>query len=207
MTAQPTVDGGAVATPQANYCPGNRTRSTILADSFENFSSTRWKLGSNLVWNVIGVYAEDGKYSVYAVEPSSAVNGYYTSSMTLQHKIKVPKSNQAYLRFAHQYRLSAGLSGPYYDGVLVEYRVNGKGSWLSLSDRHWQNGPNRNITPSGQSSFTGWGGNSAGYRSSKVDISFLKGKTVQFRWRMVWDGGGAVDGWTIDDVRFFTCKP
>jgi bacillopeptidase F (M6 metalloprotease family) len=82
------------------------------------------------------------------------------------------------------------------------------GTWHTLTGRTWQNGPSRKITPNGSStgSYTGWGGNSAGYRSSRVDVSFLVGKKVQFRWRMTWDKQTAVDGWTIDDVRVYGCK-
>ena len=144
--------------------------------------------GLGAVWVVIGNYATDGKHSVYGVEPDSGVGGAYSSSLTLLKPVTLTKHKnwQYYLRFAHQYRLDSGLlNGPYYDGVLVEYKVSG-GTWHTLTDRHWQNGPNRKITPNGSSSgsYTGWGGNSAGYESSRVDVSFLAGKKVQFRWRM-----------------------
>jgi hypothetical protein len=41
--------------------------------------------------------------------------------------------------------------------------------------------------------------------SSKVNISFLAGKKAYFRWRIFGDKQTAVDGWTVDDVRWFTC--
>jgi hypothetical protein len=209
MYSQP--NDPALATPQADYCPSShRNYVNVLHDSFENFSSNRWSLGA--IWSVIDVYARDGKKSVYAAEPDSSVNNSFSSSFSLKKPLSIPnKSNTYYyLRFDHQYDLDAGklFGGPYYDGALVEYRINGKGSWHTLSGKHWQFGPDKTIKPNGSSSgsYTGWGGDSAGYRASKVDINFLAGKKVQFRWRLTWDKQNAVDGWTIDDVRFFGCK-
>jgi hypothetical protein len=208
MYHQPTGEAAAVATPRAEVCPSGRSRSTIMSDSFESFEAKRWQLGA--VWELIGDYAEDGRKSVYGGEPDAMVNGSYSSSLTLLKPVTLTKHKNwlYYLRFAHQYRLDAGLlNGPYYDGLLVEYKVSG-GSWHSLSGRRWQNGPNRKITPNGSSSgsYTGWGGNSAGYLTSRVDVSFLVGKKVQFRWRMTWDKQTGVDGWTVDDVRVYGCK-
>jgi Zn-dependent metalloprotease len=198
MAKQPSVPNAAA--PEATLCSTGQHRATILYDSFEKFSSKRWSLGGQ--WIKIPDYAENGKYSIYGVEPDHATS----SSMTLKTTISVPHGVSTYLRFAHQYRLDAGLfNGPFYDGVRVEYRVSGDSSWHTLSGKSWQNGPTNKITPAGGSTYTGWGGDSHGYESSKVNISFLAGKKAYFRWRIFGDKQTAVDGWTVDDVRWFTC--
>jgi hypothetical protein len=136
------------------------------------------------------------------VEPDKTAS----SSLTLRTPISVPHGVTTYLRFAHQYRLDAGLfNGPYYDGVRVEYRVSGDSTWHTLSGKSWQNGPTNKITPQGGSAYTGWGGDSHGYMSSKVNLNFLAGKKAYFRWRIFGDKQTSVDGWTVDDVRWFTC--
>jgi Zn-dependent metalloprotease len=198
MAKQPVVPNAAA--PEASLCPSGQHRATILYDSFENLSTKRWSLGGQ--WIKIPDYAENGKYSVYGVEPDHATS----SSMTLKTPISVPHGVTTYLRFAHQYRLDAGLfNGPYYDGVRVEYRVSGDSTWHTLSAKSWQNGPTNKITPAGGSAYTGWGGDSHGYLSSKVNLNFLAGKNAYFRWRIFGDKQTAVDGWTVDDVRWFTC--
>jgi bacillolysin len=198
MAKQPVVPNAAA--PEANLCPTGTHRATILSDSFENLSTKRWSLGGQ--WIKIPDYAEDGKYSVYGVEPDHATS----SSMTLKTPISVPHGVTTYLRFAHQYRLDAGLfNGPYYDGVKVEYRISGDSTWHTLSGKSWQNGPTNKITPAGGTAYTAWGGDSHGYMSSKVNLNFLAGKKAYFRWRVIGDKQTAVDGWTVDDVRWFTC--
>jgi len=198
MSQQPLVPNAGA--PEATLCPSGQHRATILADGFEKFSSKRWSLGGQ--WIKIPDYAEEGKYSLYGVEPDHATS----SSMTLKTPISVPHGVTTYLRFAHQYRLDAGLfNGPYYDGVKVEYRVSGDSSWHTLSAKSWQNGPTNKITPAGGTAYTAWGGDSHGYMSSKVNLNFLAGKKAYFRWRVLGDKQTAVDGWTVDDVRWFTC--
>jgi Zn-dependent metalloprotease len=200
MAKQPTTPNAAA--PEASQCPTGQTRANILYEGFEGKVSTkRWTLGGQ--WIQIPDYAEQGKSSVYGVEPDHTTS----SSMTLKTPISVPKGKvTTYLRFAHQYRLDAGLfNGPYYDGVRVEYRLSGHSTWHTLSGKSWQNGPTNTITPQGGSTYTGWGGDSHGYMSSKVNINFLAGKKAYFRWRIFGDKQTAVDGWTVDDIRWFTC--
>jgi hypothetical protein len=198
MAKQPVVANAAA--PEASLCPTGTHRATILYDSFENLSTKRWSLGGQ--WIKIPDYAENGKYSVYGVEPDKTAS----SSLTLRTPISVPHGVTTYLRFAHQYRLDAGLfNGPYYDGVRVEYRVSGDSTWHTLSGKSWQNGPTNKITPQGGSAYTGWGGDSHGYMSSKVNLNFLAGKKAYFRWRIFGDKQTSVDGWTVDDVRWFAC--
>ncbi|MGQ0845154.1 MAG: M4 family metallopeptidase [Sporichthyaceae bacterium] len=196
MTKQPTVEGAQA--PEAPYCPSGLRGDYVLTDGFENLSSKRWKLGDQ--WLLISEYANQGTDSVWGVEADFKSD----SSLYLNDYVPIPRGVSSFLRFDHQYRLDGAPFGPYYDGARVEYREPG-GSWTALTSRPWVNGPTKKITPEGGSEYTGFGGNSAGYQSSRVDLSFLAGKKAQFRWRMLSDLQIAYDGWTVDDVRFFTC--
>ncbi len=197
MSKQPSVE--EVATPEAPYCPSGTRGDYVLYDSFENLSRSRWSLGSQ--WIELDEYAHKGKKSVWGIEPDTATS----SSLTLNSFIPVPYGVSSFLRFDHQYRLDAAPYGPYYDGAKVEFRLPNESGWHVLTAKPWVNGPKTTITPEGGTAYTGFGGNSAGYVSSRVDISFLAGKKAQFRWRVIGDKAVAYDGWTIDDVRFFTC--
>ena len=52
----------------------------------------------------------------------------------------------------------------------------------------------------------GFGGESKGYSSSRVNLSSLEGKSVRFRFRVGNDSSGADYGWWVDDVRVYTCS-
>ena len=199
MSRQPP---GRAAAVEASVCPSGTRRVPLLSDGFEKFNARVWALDDQ--WAVIGDYAKTGVYSIYGVEPDRALS----SPATLRSKITIPRGVKAYLRFAHQYRLDhslgeTGVITRYYDGAVVEYRSGG--SWTNAATRTWENGPTRTITPDGAARYKGFGGDSKGYGSSRLDLGFLAGKAAEFRWRVVGDRAVAFDGWTIDDVSFYAC--
>ncbi|MGQ0467384.1 MAG: M4 family metallopeptidase [Sporichthyaceae bacterium] len=196
MDQQPSI--AAAIAPEAGYCPPGLRGDYVLRDSFENLSTKRWTLGDQ--WLLISEYAKHGEKSVWGIEPDIATS----SSLQLNDYIPIPHGVSSFLRFEHQYRLDGAPNGPYYDGARLEYRLPG-GSWVFLPAANYVNGPTKRVTPEGGTAYSGWAGNSAGYTSSRADISFLKGKKAQFRWRVIGDKQIAFDGWTVDDVRFFTC--
>lgn len=200
MSAQPPGRSGA---PEASVCPSGTIRVPVFTDGFEKFSKKTWGLGEQ--WTLIGDYAKSGIYSIYGVEPDRALS----SAATLKRKITVPRGVNTFLRFAHQYRLDHGLLETgvvdrYYDGAVLEYRI-GSGPWTNAADRKWENGPSRNIQPDPGARYKAFGGDSRGYGSSRLDLGFLAGKQVQFRWLIVGDRAVAFDGWTVDDVSFYAC--
>jgi Zn-dependent metalloprotease len=200
MASQPPGKAGA---PEASVCPSGTRRVSFFSDGFEKFSKTTWALGDQ--WSLIGDYARTGTYSIYGIEPDRALS----SPATLKPKLTIPRGVKTYLRFAHQYRLDHGLLETgvvdrYYDGAVLEYRI-GAGAWTTASDRSWENGPNRTIQPDPGGRYKAFGGDSKGYGSSKLDLGFLAGKKVEFRWRIAGDRAVAFDGWTIDDVAFYVC--
>lgn len=207
MAKQPAEPGAR--TLEAGQCPSGTSRATVFSDSFEKFSTRTWSLGDQ--WLLVNDYAKSGKNGIFAVEPDPSQGGRTPSSATLKKTIAIPKGVKTYLRFAHQYRLEhallenlvGGLTR-YYDGARVEYRV-GSGAWTSASGRTWENGPDKTIQPDRGSAYKGFGGDSRGYGSSKLDVSFLAGKKAQFRWTILGDSIGAVDGWTVDDVTVIAC--
>ncbi|MGQ0629787.1 MAG: M4 family metallopeptidase [Sporichthyaceae bacterium] len=201
MAEQPPAPSRA---PEADFCPKGTKKSKLLSDSFENFSTKRWSLGKQ--WRLVDDYAKTGVNSLYGVEPDRTLS----SAATLKTAVAIPKSGQTFLRFAHQYRLDhfvleTGLVDRYYDGAVLEFRI-GKGSWKSASGRPWQNGPDKRIQPDGGRAYDGFGGDSNGYNSSRLNLTSLGGKKLQFRWAVKGDKQIKFDGWTIDDVQFFQCR-
>ncbi|WP_344608585.1 M4 family metallopeptidase [Sporichthya brevicatena] len=200
MNKQPPGRAGA---PEAGVCPSGTRRVGIVNDGFEKFDKKTWALGDQ--WSLINDYARSGAFSIYGIEPDRALS----SPATLKTKVLIPKGVKPYLRFEHQYRLDhslgeTGVVTQYYDGAVLEYRVNG-GSWTSASGQTWENGPTRRIRPDGGSPYVAFGGDSKGYGSSRLDLSFLAGKTVEFRWRVIGDRAIAFDGWTLDDITVYVC--
>ncbi|MDX6207864.1 MAG: bacillolysin, partial [Frankiales bacterium] len=53
--------------------------------------------------------------------------------------------------------------------------------------------------------FRGFGGDSHGYRSARLNLTKLAGSTVRFRFRLTTDSFGSSYGWFIDDVGFYAC--
>ena len=54
----------------------------------------------------------------------------------------------------------------------------------------------------GRPTFTG---SSAGYTSSRLNLTPLAGQSVRFRFRIATDGSAGNQGWFIDDIRVYGC--
>jgi hypothetical protein len=125
----------------------------------------------------------------------------------------VPVGKSSYLRFAHAWLLDYEPAGdgepaPYFDGGRVEYSANG-GPWRSASPLFDSGGYTDQITGYTADKqayvFRGFGGDSHGYRSSRLNLTPLAGSTVRVRFRLTTDSFGSSYGWFIDDVAFYAC--
>jgi hypothetical protein len=63
-------------------------------------------------------------------------------------------------------------------------------------------GPSLNNALAGRAAFTG---NTAGYRTTVVNLASLEGSNVRLRFRMATDSGVASSGWWVDNVAIYNC--
>src|SRR5207302_8244114 len=116
----------------------------------------------------------------------------------------------AVARFDHAYAFDwDGDTGLYLDGGFVDVKV------LDPATRTWSgwkpaafgsNGPTRRIEAA--AGRRGFGGDSRGWLSSRVDLSAYAGRTVRLRFRVVTTDQGSASaglGWYIDDLRIYAC--
>lgn len=192
---------------EARVCDSG-TKKDVFFDGFEG-SLANWSRTSGL-WPQYEGYAKSGKKSLYGLEPDRAGGDPANSYAQLAKSVRIPSGVPSYLRFDHQYLL---LYDPaeaiYYAGATLHYSTDGGKTFKSTSSLPWSNGPTKSITPWTGNGFgpayQGWGGDSRGYQSSRVDLSSLAGQWVMFRWRITADPDGYVDGWTLDNVNLYVC--
>jgi bacillolysin len=212
MTSNPKQ----ASAPEAPTCTKGIPQSFGFRDNFENTSVRLWKSG--IGWydpqirargDVDLSYATSGRNELYGSDGDVAKD----SSATMVKTYAVPIGKSSYLRFSQAYLLDyepAGDGQPalYFDGGRVEYSRNG-GAWTSAASLFDFGGYNARVT--GYSAdkqaytFRGFGGDSHGYRSARLNLTKLAGSTVRFRFRLTTDSFGSSYGWFIDDVGFYAC--
>ncbi|MDX6254000.1 MAG: bacillolysin [Frankiales bacterium] len=212
MTSNPK----RASAPEAPTCTKGTPQSFGFRDNFENTSVSLWKSGVG--WydpqirargNLNLSYATSGRNELYGSDGDVAKD----SSATMVKSYAVPIGKSSYLRFSQAYLLDyepAGDGQPalYFDGGRVEYSRNG-GRWTSAASLFDFGGYTGQIT--GYSAdkqaytFRGFGGDSHGYRSARLNLTKLAGSTVRFRFRLTADSFGSSYGWFIDDVGFYAC--
>ena len=71
----------------------------------------------------------------------------------------------------------------------------------------WVNGPDRPIRLNAPPAQQGFGGLSAGYQSSRLDLAAMAGKRMQMRFQVKGDASIGYNGWFLDDISVYTCPP
>ena len=211
-----TSDPKRASAPEAPTCSKGTPLSFGFRDDFENTSVSLWKTG--IGWydpqirargDVDLSYASSGHNELYGSDGDAAKD----SAATMVKTYAVPIGKSSYLRFSHAYLLDyepAGDGEPalYFDGGRVEYSRNG-GAWTSASSLFDFGGYTGQITGYNADkeayTFRGFGGDSHGYRSARLNLTSLAGSTVRFRFRLTADSFGSSYGWFIDDVGFYAC--
>ena len=69
----------------------------------------------------------------------------------------------------------------------------------------WVNGPTRTLQAA--PARKGFGGDSRGYLASRVNLSSFAGKTVKPQFTTRTDATIGRQGWYLDDIRIYTCRP
>lgn len=111
-----------------------------------------------------------------------------------------------YLHFVHAYSFDQEAEDVFNDGgaLRVEQRTRA-GGWVDVGPLAWTNGPDRAVVGAGATPFTGFGGDSRGWGSSRVDLTAYAGETVRLVFRVEGDAEYAAWGWWLDDVRLYSC--
>lgn len=201
--------------PQAQLCSVNNQPSNLFFDDFET-NDSKWVLSDHSngssYWIRSTDYAASGLYSLYAPDyaGTSDTRAYFAEP------VAIPATGTTYLYFKHSFGYEYAPNGDGYqtwDGGVLEYSID-NGAWTDASS----------ILDSGQgyngSVYTYSGGtnplmgrsafvsDSHGYVSSRyiLNSASIKGHSINFRWRIGTDESNGDLGWSIDDVRIYTCQ-
>ena len=163
------------------------------------------------------LWGDDPELSAVAGSPFTTHPATYDGQM-VSRPLRVP-AGTSFLRFEHAFGFdSEGGVDTNHDAGRVEYTVNGGASWVDAGALFSGNGYGFNTggvtnsriapvatgKPLGPAAFTR---HSQGYVASRIALSSLAGKIVQFRFRITADGVVGDYGWFIDDVRLYSCGP
>lgn len=211
LAKSPTKGGATRPAEAPNTCPAGSTGKATMA----NPSLTRGVLwhqapdaGQNVPEN-----DRDGNGSDFGWNPDPESYGDPTSSGLTTAAIKVPAGKRTYLRFSHWYLFDwytgshpAYPAPEYYDGGEARLLVNGVAT--AIPSTAWVNGPKQKLLLNNPAKpLTGFGGDSNGWISSRVDLSAFAGKSVQFQWVVRGDQTVSQVGWFIDELELYTCNP
>jgi bacillolysin len=212
MLRQPRV----ATAPEAPRCtPRNAASRRLFFDNMERATRRPWALGrlwfrGPLPQRGLPPYATSGRRSLFGVNPDPRLGMPRSSSLTLRRAIRVPRRGRTFLRFDHahlfEFNLRTGRRVVYFDGGRVDVSTNGGRTWTNAAGLRWVNGPRQRIRFGRAPDFRGFGGDSHGYRSSRLELSRFAGRTVRLRWVVSGDSRVRFDGWWIDDVEAYTCR-
>ncbi|MBA3422378.1 MAG: hypothetical protein H0U12_10920 [Thermoleophilaceae bacterium] len=183
--------------PEAPICGSGQSPVDALLEGFEG-SPTGWSTSG--AWAPIDVYAKTGRGSMDA----PAV-GFAADYSAVSPPVTIPSGGQ--LHFDHSYGFEDYPAEDYpafnFDGGRVEYSTNGT-SWNDAGPLFTHNGYDGQFGDSG-SGTNGFVADSYGYRSSRADLSSLAGQSVRLRFRITTDDSVGDFGWTLDNVRVYSC--
>jgi bacillolysin len=204
--------------PEAPRCtPRNARARRLFFDNMERPARRNWQFGR--LWlrlprpalnGVLGPFADSGRRSLFGLDPDPAMGDPAQSSLVLRRAIRVPRAGSTFLRFDHarlfEYNLRTGPRARFFDGGRVDVSLNGGRTWRNTARMPWVNGPRQRVIGAGRRPFAGFGGDSHGYMSSRLNLSRLGGRTVRLRWTVSGDAAAAIFGWWLDDVEAYTCR-
>ncbi|MGN6131275.1 MAG: M4 family metallopeptidase [Nocardioidaceae bacterium] len=207
-------DPAAGSREAPDTCPTGTVKRVLFHD--DDGSHHPWRVGA--LWgrapsgDVPG-YASSGTQSWFGFEPDpDAYDDPYSSSLRSATPVRVPRGGRTYLHFHHAYLLEwydATATKPafYPDGGRVRIWASSASGWRRSSRAlRWVNGPDKLITSSSRGvPWAGFGGDSNGYGSSRVDLTPLAGHRVEPEWQVVGDSSGDFMGWYVDDVEIYQC--
>jgi Zn-dependent metalloprotease len=203
MTANPPN----APAPQAPVCPAGQIATNVFSDNMEG-SLSSWFASDLGRWGARNDYAHSGIISLFGVDSATTSD----SHLRLTNSVQLPAGRSSFLRFDHAYGFEDDGGGT-YDGGVLEISVDG-GAFVDVGSLLTDVPYTGTIAAgfgnplAGRAAFTG---ESNGYRASRVTLTSLAGRDVNFRWRIGTDStnpgtsGPTPLGWFIDDVRIYTC--
>ncbi len=147
----------------------------------------------------------------YAASGSTHIAGYdlediSDSAIAMTKSISVPPGGLLHFRHAYGFESTEGAS---YDGGVVEYSTNGGASWHDASGMIVAGEDYSDVLATISDNPLGgrpaFAGDSAGYGSTRLDLTPLVNQSVRFRFRIGTDESVGDYGWFIDDVRIYHC--
>lgn len=219
----------AAAAPEADAsCPTGQVRTTLFRDEVE--PTSRWVRTGNgydaygrlaPLWTQTPgrfgapTYATSGTASWFGLNPDPTYGDPSVTTLEPETGVTVPDIGRTYLHFRHAHLLEwyppadADGAATYRDGGVVSLQQPSDTGWRpSPTPTSWVNGPDKEIRASaGSSPWTGFGGDSHGWGSSRLELSSLAGRTVRPQWRIVSNASVGYLGWYVDDVEIYHCDP
>ena len=212
MNMQPNVSYA----PTAALCINGANRVDLFFDDFEannlnnwtfindDNGSTKWATGNSNINSTTGAITIEAAGHDTTFETTQVRN---ISSIAYRVPIYVPRSTQTYIHFDQAFYFESE-SGNNYDAGLIEYSTDGGSTWTDAGNMI---AAGRGYTGTITSSFEGFSnknafvGYSNGFNSTRLNISSLAGRHVQFRFRSYADETVESGPWTIDNFRVFMC--
>ena len=186
-------------------CPAGQTKSILYQDDFEAGLGPWTALpdaSTGLKWNLSTVRALSPQTSVLAAAPAQISDLRLVSPALSIPETDAPVS----LIFWHRWTFDS--SSTCKDAGVLEYSQNGGTSWALLPSTMLLTTPYNGRVATGfynpLAGKTAWCF-ASDWARTVVDLESLKGKTVQFRFRMGSGNEGAAEGWYVDDVSLQTC--
>lgn len=212
LARQPTTAGAATPAEAPVGCPTGQTERVLFDDETapESDEMTRESLWLRAPDGSMGLpsNATSGQESWFGWDPDPLTyRDPATSTMSVKQRLTVPAGGRTYLRFNHWFAFDYQVAPEtYYDGGLVLVDDLGDTNPArQTATLPWVNGPARTVVGSGATPVKGFGGVSAGYRSSRLDLSSFAGRTITPRFQVVGDDQYSILGWYLDDVEVYTC--
>ena len=163
------------------------------------FSQETAKLGFD------ATYATSGTGNIWGFDAGEATN----SAIAMTKSITVPSGGFLYFNHAHGFETGEDND---YDGGVIEYTTSptepgatwkDAGSLIEAGDAYAGTIFEGSGNPlEGRAAFVG---DSAGYGSTRLDLSSLAGQQIRFRFRLGTDEAQEDYGWFIDDVEIYHC--
>lgn len=208
------ADPPAAPAPEAPVCNAGGALVDVYEDDFENPASGRWAAATGWYrsqesnpYGFDATFATSGTGNLWGDDQDSI--GDYSIAMTSD--VVVPAGG--YLRFKHAFGFDDDVSGA-YDGGVLEYSLNGGGTWNDAGPLMANNGYTGIVVSypeslshlesplAGRRAFVR---ESNGYRSTRVDLRSFGGQSIRLRFRIGTDYVFGDYGWFVDDVRFYGC--
>ena len=207
-----------------------RTHNTATTTAVYGYPTTQvgnwwWTKTFQTAGSTASLWGED--IDPYAVSPDPNAPSYSYEDTRVRKVAAVKAAVGTYVWFRQAWNFEAspvtqGGTTYNFDGGRVEYSVDGGSSWRDAGGLFVNNGYNGRISNTDhlfdQTGYTyidpnplkgarGFVRDSHGWTASRIDLSSLKGKSVQLRWRVAADDQGSAFGWFVDNVTSYSCNP